>query len=246
MTDDTFDRGSGPEVCVALDVPDGQRVRDLYRVLRPHTDYFKVGPPLLMAAGPGIVREMADDGARIFLDLKFHDIPQTVESSARQAARLRPYVFDVHALAGDEAMSRAVEAAHETADGNRPLVIAITMLVSHQERYLADYFGSPEKIEEAVLRLAERARANGLDGVVCSPEEGPLVRAEFGPDFFVVTPGVRFASDQADDHSPQRIATFDEPRLSSSSLLVAGRPIIDAADPVEALCRAQQLLHGKA
>ncbi|WP_410586359.1 orotidine-5'-phosphate decarboxylase [Amycolatopsis sp. lyj-23] len=231
-----------PPISVALDVPDAGRARELYRALRPYTDHFKIGPHLLLGSGPGFVRELADDGAKVFLDLKFHDIPQTVYSSALQACRLRPFMFDVHALTGDEAIRRAVRATRDSGIAPRPNVLAVTVLVSHGPEYFDAYLGGQRPTEDVVTRYAARARQAGVDGIVCSPDEAAAVRAAHGPDFLIVTPGVRFREEQADDHAPHRIATFGDPRLKNSSVLVAGRPIIAAPDPVEALRTAQRLL----
>jgi len=224
-------------VCVALDVYTEAEALRLVKELEDITPYFKVGPPLLLGAGPLVIKQMTDRGLKVFLDLKFHDTPATVYSSVLQASELRPWLIDVHALAGPRALQKAVEAAGQCTAEHRPQLVAVTLLVSHGKHDLP-YDLDCDALLEEVLRLASMAKSAGLDGVVCSAAEAPAVRNAFGPDFLIVTPGVRFSPASRDEYPSERIATFGDSTLHSSSLIVVGRPIITAASPRAALKRA--------
>lgn len=220
---------------VALDVDSLERARRLVSELRDVAGMFKVGSQLFTAAGPGFVREIIDGGSRVFLDLKFHDIPNTVASAGREAARLGVTIFDLHASGGSEMMKRAVEAvaeASETEGLRRPFVIAITVLTSADDSTLAEV-GVQLSPSEQASRLAKMAADCGLDGVVASPHEVASVRSTVArPDFLIVTPGVRPSGVAA--HDQRRVMTPAGAVRAGADYLVVGRAILDAPDPVGA------------
>jgi orotidine-5'-phosphate decarboxylase len=218
---------SRPPFFVALDVPSQHEAIQLSQVLRSHVGGFKIGLELFTATGPSIIEQI---GARdVFLDLKFHDIPNTVAGAARSAARLGVQIFDVHCLGGRDMMSAAVDAARSI--NAQTKIIGITVLTSHDRASLAA-LGLDEEPETAVRRLALLAREAGLDGVVCSPLEIGAVRAECGSDFLLVTPGVRPSGAAAGDQ--KRTLTPREALAAGADWLVIGRPITAAPDPAVA------------
>lgn len=217
---------------VALDVESAQEAREIFARLRDQAGMFKIGSQLFTATGPAFVRELVGAGARVFLDLKFHDIPNTVASAGVEAARLGVSMFNVHALGGTEMMRRTMEAVMESCarEGiTRPVVIAVTVLTSSDSDTLAEV-GIPSSPETIVPRLARLAEECGLDGVVASPREVALVRASVRKeDFLIVTPGVRTKGAAADDQ--KRIMTPAEAVLAGANYLVMGRAILKAKDP---------------
>ncbi|MBA3767197.1 MAG: orotidine-5'-phosphate decarboxylase [Acidobacteria bacterium] len=220
---------------VALDVESAQEAREMFARLRDHAGMFKIGSQLFTAAGPGIVRELVAAGASVFLDLKFHDIPNTVAAAGVEAARLGVSMFNVHALGGGEMMRRTMEAIMEGSAREgiaRPVVIAVTVLTSADCATLAEV-GIPSGPERMVAMLARLAQACGLDGVVASPREVTLVRASIREaDFLIVTPGVRPLGAAANDQ--KRIMTPAEAVLAGANYLVMGRAILKAEDPQRA------------
>lgn len=220
---------------VALDVESAEEAREMFTRLRDYAGMFKIGSQLFTAAGPTFVRELVAAGASVFLDLKFHDIPNTVASAGVEAARLGVSMFNVHALGGGEMMRRTMEAVRETCarEGiTRPRVIAVTVLTSADSATLAEV-GIPSAPETIVALLARLAQACGLDGVVASPREVALVRAAIRKgDFLIVTPGVRPQGAAADDQ--KRIMTPAEAVLAGANYLVMGRAILKAEDPQRA------------
>ena len=214
-------------IFVALDVADHNQAVQLAQQVAPYVGGFKVGLELFTACGPQIVENL--DAQRVFLDLKLHDIPNTVAGACRVLARLGAAFFDVHCLGGLEMMRAGVEAAQsENADAK---VIGITILTSHDAQSLAR-LGLSDAPRDAVKRLALLAREAGLHGVVCSPHETALVREECGADFLIVTPGVRPASGEVGDQ--KRVATPQQAMENGADFLVIGRPITQAADPARA------------
>ncbi len=223
------------KLIVALDVETVKEARELVARLREHAGMFKIGSQLFTAAGPDFVREIAGAGGRVFLDLKFHDIPHTVASAGREAVRLGVSIFNVHAAGGGEMMRRTVEAARETAAREGvtcPSVIAVTVLTSADAATLAET-GLTNTPEAQVVQLARLAASCGMDGVVSSPHEVAPVRAAVAQkDFLLVTPGVRPLHAAHDDQ--KRVMTPGEAVRAGASYLVVGRAIINAPDPARA------------
>lgn len=212
---------------VALDVPDAASAERLVAALTGHVGLFKVGSQLFTAAGPAFVRGLVERGAPVFLDLKYHDIPNTVASAVAAASTLGVSLLDVHGLGGLEMMRAAVKAR-----GSAPArLLAITVLTSHDAASL-ERLGIPGGIPAAVRRLALLARDAGMDGVVASPQEVALIREACGTDFLVVTPGIRPSGAGLGDQA--RPATPGAAIQAGSSYLVVGRPITEAPDPVAA------------
>jgi orotidine-5'-phosphate decarboxylase len=209
---------------VALDVPRPDQARALVDQLAGAVGMFKVGSQLFTEAGPGFVRELRSRGEAVFLDLKYHDIPNTVSNAVSRASDLGVSLLTVHALGG-RAM---LEAARAAANGRATRIIAITVLTSHAEDSLGE-LGIGGSLPESVARLARLAKAANVDGVVASPHEVPLVRASCGPGFLVVTPGIRPAGAPRGDQA--RAATPEEAVAQGADYIVVGRPILDAPDP---------------
>ncbi|MDQ2937283.1 MAG: orotidine-5'-phosphate decarboxylase [Acidobacteriota bacterium] len=228
------------KLIVALDVDTADEALRLVNMLRGSVGMFKVGSRLFTAAGPGLVSEIVNSGARVFLDLKYHDIPNTVAAAAVEGARLGVSILNVHAAGGSEMMRRAAQSVAEFADAAgcaRPLVIAVTVLTSANEISLAEA-GWNTNPKDLVRRLSLLAEASGMDGVVASPHEITIVRSTIKkPGFIVVTPGIRPTGSASGDQS--RVQTPREAIIAGADYLVVGRPILEANDPVRA---AQQIL----
>jgi orotidine-5'-phosphate decarboxylase len=229
------------KLIVALDVDNAQKALDLVSALRGVAGMFKIGMQLFTAAGPALVREIISSGERVFLDLKYHDIPNTVAHAGVEATRLGVSIFNIHAAGGSEMMLRTAESVSECAAAEglaRPLVIAVTILTSANEVAVAEV-GFASAPAELVPRLALLAEASGMDGVVASPLEVGIVRSVVKrPDFVVVTPGVRPAGAALFDQ--KRVTTPRDAIVAGADYVVVGRPILDAPDPAQA---AQQILH---
>lgn len=221
----------GPRIIVALDYPSGKDALALINSLAPAMCRLKVGLELFNAAGPGLVEQLVARGFDVFLDLKFHDIPTTVARACSAAARLGVWMLNVHALGG-RSMLDAARGALESSMSRRPLLIGVTVLTSHGAADLAE-IGLPPDPAAQVQRLAELVHAAGLDGVVCSPLEARGLRARFGKDFALVTPGIRPEGAAANDQ--QRAMTPAAAIREGSDFLVIGRPITHAPDPCAAL-----------
>ncbi len=217
-------------VIVALDFPDQPSALSLVERLEPSLCRLKVGKELFTRLGPAFVEKLVGQGFDVFLDLKFHDIPNTVAAACEAAADLGVWMMNVHASGG----RRMMEAARERLEGksHRPRLIAVTILTSLGEEDIREigFSGSPG---ENVLRLAALARSSGLDGVVCSPLEAAVIRDQAGSDFLLVTPGVRPAAASLDDQ--KRVMTPADAMAAGSSYLVIGRPVTAAKDPLKAL-----------
>lgn len=223
------------KIIVALDYAAAQPALEMAARLDPALCRVKVGKELFTAAGPALVETLVARGFGVFLDLKFHDIPNTVASACKAAARLGVWMMNIHAAGGRSMM----QAAREALEGKpqRPKVIAVTVLTSMGESDLAD-IGMQGRPQEAVLRLARLAQGAGLDGVVCSAQEAHLLRAACGADFNLVTPGIRLADAAQDDQ--KRIMTPRAAIEAGADYLVIGRPITQSADPVATLQRIQR------
>jgi orotidine-5'-phosphate decarboxylase len=223
------------KLIIALDVGTVAEARELCTRLRGHAGMFKIGSQLFTAAGPAFVRELVAAGAGVFLDLKFHDIPNTVAGACREAVRLGVALFNVHAAGGSEMLRRAVEATNETAAREglpRPKLIAVTVLTSSDAAVLAE-IGVADTPAGQVTRLARLAAAGELDGVVASPHEITPVRAAVArPNFLIVTPGVRPRTTGHDDQ--KRVLTPAEAVRAGADYLVVGRAILNAPDPLRA------------
>lgn len=223
------------KLIVALDVDTAKRALELVADLRHEVGMFKVGMQLFTAAGPDLVKQIVAGGGRVFLDLKYHDIPNTVGQAAVEATRLGVSIFNVHAAGGFEMMARAAEAVAATAEHEqlaRPKVIAVTLLTSANEETLKQ-IGIDSAPTEVVSRMAQLASSSGLDGVVTSAHEIETIRAAVTrPGFLVVTPGMRGAGAPSDDQ--RRTMSAAEAVGAGADYVVVGRPILQAADPVAA------------
>ncbi|TFH49435.1 MAG: orotidine-5'-phosphate decarboxylase [Lysobacterales bacterium] len=230
--------GRGPAIIVALDFPQGQPALALARRLDPVHCRLKVGKQLFTREGPGIVAELQEQGFEIFLDLKFHDIPNTVAGACRAAAELGVWMLNVHASGG----RRMMEAARESVDAlaKPPLLIGVTLLTSLDGADLKD-IGVAGRPAEQVKRLAGLSHASGLDGVVCSPQELATLAGTLPDSFLRVTPGVRPAG--TDDGDQKRVATAARAMADGAHYLVIGRPITQAQDPAAALAAIEAELN---
>jgi len=223
---------SDPRIIVALDCTDAKDALELASRLDPKLCRVKVGKELFTAAGPALIEKLRKPGFGVFLDLKYHDIPNTVAGACRAAAELGVWMINVHALGGRAMMVAAREAL--AGGTTRPRIVAVTLLTSMGAADMADVGlgGSPQ---ESVLKLARLAQACGLDGVVCSAQEAVALRRQCGKDFRLVTPGIRPADAGQDDQN--RVATPRQAIDDGSDYLVIGRPITRAPDPLAALRR---------
>ena len=224
----------GKDVIVACDFPGRQETLAFLDRFTGKKPFVKVGMELYYAEGPGMVREIRERGHRIFLDLKLHDIPNTVKKAMAVLSRLEVDLVNLHA-AGTKAMMEAALEGLTRPDGTRPLLIAVTQLTSTDQQRMERELLIERPLPEVVLHYAGLAREAGLDGVVCSPLEAGMVKAACGKEFLTVTPGVRFADGEVADQV--RVTTPARAREIGSDYIVVGRPITAAADPVAAYRR---------
>jgi orotidine-5'-phosphate decarboxylase len=216
------------KVIIALDVSSREEAMHLVKDLRDTVGMFKVGSQLFTACGPQIVRDIVASGGKVFLDLKFHDIPNTVSHAAVEAARLGVSMMTIHASGGRTMMQSVAKELHEKFGNKRPIVVAITVLTSFDTRSLFE-IGIEVPIEEHVKRLALFTQECGIDGVVCSPREIQSVRTIVNQNFRIVTPGIRMPDQSLNDQ--QRIATPHEALSAGADYIVVGRAITADPDP---------------
>ena len=222
------------DVIIACDFPTAEATLAFLDQFKDEKPFVKIGMELYYGAGNEIVRELKRRGHKIFLDLKLHDIPNTVKKAMRVLSALDVDMVNVHA-AGTKAMMAAALEGLTREDGTRPLLIAVTQLTSTSQETMRDELLIETPIGETIARYARNAKEAGLDGVVCSPLEAGLVKEAWGKDFLAVTPGIRFADSAADDQ--RRVTDPAEARRIGSDYIVVGRPITAAADPVAAYRR---------
>jgi orotidine-5'-phosphate decarboxylase len=217
------------DVIVACDFAGAEETMRFLSRFGEKKPFVKIGMELFYSAGPDIVREIKSRGHRVFLDLKLHDIPNTVERSMRVLSSLGADMANVHAAGGSAMMEAAVRGLSSGGAGKKPLLIAVTMLTSISEERMNSELRIPGGVGDTVIAYAKNAAASGLAGVVCSPLEAAAVHAACGADFMTVTPGVRFAESAAGDQA--RVTTPSRARELGSDYIVVGRPITAAADP---------------
>lgn len=221
---------TGPRIVVALDFDEVSQALAVAGRLHPSACRLKVGKELFTRGGPALVEKLLRQGFQVFLDLKFHDIPHTVAQACRAAAELGVWMVNVHALGGRKMLEAAREALEDAAQ--RPLLIGVTLLTSLDASDLRD-IGIADSVENQVIRLAGLAQQSGLDGVVCSAREARSLRVRHGPAFRLVTPGIRPAGVDVQDQ--RRVMTPAEALQAGADYLIIGRPITQAADPLQAL-----------
>ena len=224
------------KLIVALDVDTTTKAFDLVKELHSVAGMFKIGSTLFTSAGPQIVRDIIARDSKVFLDLKFHDIPHQVAGAARSAAELGVSLFTIHSSGGSEMMRRAVDSVNEVAakGGFRARVLAISVLTSIDATILSQ-IGVSSSPSESVMRLVRLAEDSGVDGVVASPQEIKTIRdIVSNPEFLVVTPGIRPSTNEAVGEDQKRVATPGAAIAAGASYLVVGRPITGAPDPVAA------------
>lgn len=214
-------------VIVALDFADEKQTLQFVRQLSPELCQIKIGKELFTATGRHLVEQLVNQGFKVFLDLKYHDIPNTVASACKIAAQMGVWMVDMHASGGQRMMEAAAEAVSQFQQ--RPYLIGVTVLTSMTQTDLAQT-GVDRSIDEQVMHLAKLSQQSGLDGVVCSAQEAVILRDQLGKEFLLVTPGIRLNSKSEDDQ--RRIMTPKKALAAGSSYLVMGRPITRSADPV--------------
>ena len=221
----------GKDVIIACDFASAEKTYEFLDKFTGKKPFVKIGMELFYAAGPEIVRELKKRGHKIFLDLKLHDIPNTVKKAMNVLSNLDVDICNLHASGTVRMMEAALEGLTRE-DGTRPLLIAVTQLTSTDQESMENDLLIREPIDKVVMHYALNAKRAGLDGVVCSPLESPIIHEGCGKDFFTVTPGVRFADGDKGDQ--KRVMTPEEARKIGSDYIVVGRPITAAEDPVAA------------
>ena len=224
----------GKDVIIACDFASADAAFAFLDKFENEKPFVKIGMELYYAEGPSIVKKIKERGHKIFLDLKLHDIPNTVQKSMAVLSSLDVDMCNLHAAGTSKMMTAALEGLTRP-DGTRPLLIAVTQLTSTDEETMQNELLINEKIGEVVMKYAENAKNSGLDGVVCSPLEAGIVHERCGKDFMTVTPGVRFADGDIGDQ--KRVMTPAEAKKIGSDYIVVGRPITAAEDPVAAYRR---------
>jgi len=221
-------------LCLALDLDSGDEAVKLAERVSPYVGLFKVGFQLFVSEGPSVLRRLGEAGGKVFLDLKFHDIPNTVGSAVRSATRLGASIINVHAYGGSRMIEAAVRAARqaEQSEGHRVLVLAVTVLTSLDEADLRRELRVEVPLGQYVVGLAQLAQSSGADGVIASPREVRAIRDACGGDFVIGTPGIRMPEAPPDDQ--RRTMTPAEAVAAGADFIVVGRPIVQAADPAAA------------
>lgn len=227
----------GKAVIIACDFKNKEETLEFLSKFKDEKLYLKIGMELFYAEGPEIVKELKKKGHKIFLDLKLHDIPNTVEKAMGSLANLGLDMTNVHASGTIKMMEAGLKGLTKE-DGTRPLLIAVTQLTSTSQETMEEDLLIKENIEEVVMHYAENSKKAGLDGVVCSPLEVKAVKNRCGKDFLTITPGIRFSTDSKDDQS--RITTPAKAKELGSDYIVVGRPITKAENPVEAYNKCVQ------
>ena len=220
------------KIILVLDVSSREEAMRLVRPLYEHVGMFKVGMQLFTAEGPSLVREIVDLGGKVFLDLKFHDIPNTVSHGVLEAAKLGVSMMTIHAAGGRAMMETVAKELQDKFGDRKPMVVAVTVLTSLNDAGLAE-IGIARPMAQQVVAMAKLAEDCGIAGVVCSPQEIQLVRRAAGPDFKIVTPGIRMPGQSANDQ--QRLATPREALTAGADYIVVGRAVTAAPDPRSAL-----------
>ena len=226
----------GKDVIIACDFADKETALNFLDKFEGRKPFVKIGMELFYAEGPQIVREIKARGHKIFLDLKLHDIPNTVKKSMAVLSRLDVDMCNLHAAGTSRMMEAALEGLTRP-DGTRPLLIAVTQLTSTDQAAMESDLLIHEPIDQVVMHYAETAKNAGLDGVVCSPREAGIIHERCGAGFLTVTPGVRFADAAGDDQ--KRVTTPAEAKAIGADYIVVGRPITQANDPVAAYTRCK-------
>lgn len=216
---------------IALDMETKEQALAMVRTLCPLVSHFKIGMELFTAEGPDAIRSVQNEGGKVFLDLKYHDIPNTVESAVKRAVDRGVWMLNVHALGGQRMMEAAVKALPK--QGVRPLLIAVTVLTSHSQAEWQSDIGCSEEISASVCRLAQLAFDSGLDGVVASAQEAMAIRQKVEKGFCLVTPGIRPAWAEVQDQ--RRVLTPAKALQAGADYLVVGRPVTGNADPLGAV-----------
>lgn len=230
-------KGIKERIIVALDVDSEEKALALVKQLRGEVGMFKIGSQLFTACGPSLVKKIISQGEEVFLDLKFHDIPNTVASAAVEAAKMNVSMLNLHAMGGIEMMQKTVTAIAnycKTQGSKKPIVLAVTVLTSLNQIIL-NQLGIQETVNGQVIKLASLARQAGCYGVVCSAHEVEYLRNNLGEDFILVTPGIRPSWSGTDDQ--KRINTPAEALAKGADYLVIGRPITSAQNPIEAVAK---------
>jgi orotidine-5'-phosphate decarboxylase len=224
----------GKDVIIALDFPDVKEVFQFLDKFKDGKPYVKIGMELFYSEGPEIVREIKRRGYKLFLDLKLHDIPNTVNKAMKALSALDVDMCNVH-VAGTIEMMRAALEGLKRADGTRPMLIGVTQLTSTSEERMQKELLINASINDTIVKYAQNAKEAGLEGIVCSPLEAGMVKNACGKNFLTVTPGIRFADSAKDDQS--RVTTPERAKELGSDYIVVGRPITAASDPVAAYRR---------
>ncbi|MCI8587351.1 MAG: orotidine-5'-phosphate decarboxylase [Clostridia bacterium] len=227
----------GKDVIIACDFKSKEETMEFLDKFSNEKLFLKIGMELFYAEGPDIVREIKKRGHKIFLDLKLHDIPNTVKKAMSVLSRLDVDMCNVHAAGTMEMMKAAIEGLKKE-DGTRPLLIAVTQLTSTSEERMREELLIQKPIDEVVIKYAQNSKQAGLDGVVCSPLEAGKVKESCGNQFLTITPGVRFETDEVGDQV--RVTTPKKAKELGSDYIVVGRPITKADNPVEAYKRCVQ------